>query len=540
MRSDIIKIISEAIKTLDFPDVSISLQKPKYEKNADIATNVAFQLSKKIGKSPFEIALKIKEELLKNDSFSTVDVAKPGFINFKLNFKILLEKLYLILNDNNLYGKNNIGQDKKVLVEFVSANPTGPLTVGHGRGAVLGDIISNIYEWNGYNVHREYYYNNAGRQMRKLAESVHARYLELYKKNISFPEDGYKGKYIIDIAQSIKKDFSDTLIDKTHIDKIKKISEKQIFSKIEKTLDTIGITFDNYYNEQSLYENKKIFEVIDKLDSRGLIYKKESATWFKGTKVGRDSDRVLIKSTGEPTYRLPDMAYHMTKFERGYDFSIDIFGADHMDAYPDVLEVINQLGFNAENVKVLIHQFISILKNGKPVKMSTRQANFITLDELISDVGKDVVRYFFIMRNMNSHLNFDLELAKEKSDKNPVFYIQYAHARICNIINKSDLKEINFKTINLNLLDSDIEKTILNKLIDFEDLIVRLLEVHEPQILANYLHELATLFHKYYANKRIIHDNLELSNARLVLIKAVRIIIRNGLRILGISYPDKM
>jgi len=540
MRNDIIKIISKTIKALDFPDVSISLQKPKYEKNADIATNVAFQLSKKIGKNPFEIALKIKEELLKNDSFSTVDVAKPGFINFKLNFKILLEKLCLILNDNDVYGKNNIGQDKKVLVEFVSANPTGPLTVGHGRGAVLGDIISNIYEWNGYSVHREYYYNNAGRQMRKLAESVHARYLELYKKNISFPEDGYKGNYIIDIAQFIKNDFSDTLTDEIHIDKIKEISEKQIFSKIEKTLDTMGIAFDNYYNEQSLYENKKIFEVIDKLDSRGLIYKKENATWFKGTKVGRDSDRVLIKSTGEPTYRLPDMAYHMTKFERGYDFLIDIFGADHMDAYPDVLEVINQLGFNAENVKVLIHQFISILKNGKPVKMSTRQANFITLDELISDVGKDVVRYFFIMRNMNSHLNFDLELAKEKSDKNPVFYIQYAHARICNIINKSNLKKINFKTINLNLLDSDIEKTILNKLIDFEDLIVRLLEVHEPQILANYLHELATLFHKYYANKRIIHDNLELSNARLVLIKAVRIIIRNGLRILGISHPDKM
>ena len=300
------------------------------------------------------------------------------------------------------------------------------------------------------------------------------------------------------------------------------------------------VVFDNFYNEQSLYEDKKIYKVIEELDKKGLIYEKENATWFNGIKAGRNSDRVLIKSSGEPTYRLPDMAYHITKFERGYDYCIDIFGADHMDAYPDVLEVINQLGFDAKKVNVLIHQFISILKNGKPIKMSTRQANFITLDELVSDVGKDVVRYFFIMRNMNSHLNFDLELAKEKSDKNPVFYIQYAHARICNIINKLDSNEINMKNINLNLLDSDIEKTILNKLIDFEDLIIRFLNVHEPQILANYLHELATLFHKYYAKKRIIHENLELSYARLVLIKAVRIVIRNGLTILGISYPDKM
>ena len=540
MRKNIIDIISNVLKKLHYPEVDILLQKPKYEKDADIATNVAFQLSKKLGESPIMIATKIREELLHTDFFSNVEVANPGFINLKINLKILLEKLCLILNEKDSYGKNNIGKNKKVLVEFVSANPTGPLTVGHGRGAVLGDIISNMYEWNGYNVDREYYYNNAGRQMRKLSESVYSRYLELYKNNIPFPEDGYKGEYIKDIAQSIKNEYSDTLIDKTNLDKIKNISEKQIFNKIEKTLDSIGIVFDNFYNEQSLYENKKIYEVIEKLDKKGLIYEKDNATWFNGTKAGRDSDRVLIKSSGEPTYRLPDMAYHITKFERGYDYCVDIFGADHMDAYPDVLEVINQLGFDAKKVKVLIHQFISILKNGKPIKMSTRQANFITLDELVSDVGKDVVRYFFIMRNMNSHLNFDLELAKEKSDKNPVFYIQYAHARICNIINKLDSQKIDKKKINLNLLDSDIEKIILNKLIDFEDLIIRFLDVHEPQILANYLHELATLFHKYYANKRIIHENLELSNARLVLIKAVRIIIRNGLRILGISYPDKM
>ena len=540
MKKNIIKIIKDIIKNLNFPEVDILIQKPKYEKDADVATNVAFQLSKKISQNPMSVANQLKDEFEKNIFFSKVEVAKPGFINFKINLKILLNEINRIIDKKNTYGQNNSGKGKKVLVEFVSANPTGPLTVGHGRGAVLGDVISNIYTWNGYDVDKEYYYNNAGRQLRKLSESVHARYLELYNNKTTFPEDGYKGEYIKDIAKSISKKYSDSLLDVSNLDKIKDISEKEIFNNIEKTLDQIGINFDNFYNEQSLYENKKIYEVINKLDEKGLIYKKDNATWFEGTKVNRDSDRVLIKNTGEPTYRLPDMAYHITKFERGYDYCVDIFGADHMDAYPDVLEVIKQLGYDSKRVRVLIHQFISILQDGKPVKMSTRQANFTTLDELIADVGIDAVRYFFIMRSMNSHLNFDLKLAKEKSEKNPVYYIQYAYARICNILNKSNIKEIDFNTINLNLLDSDIENTLINKLVDFGDLIERLLDTHEPQNLSNYLHELSTLFHKYYANNRIISDNVELSKARLVLIKAARIILRNGLKILGISSPNKM
>ena len=295
--------------------------------------------------------------------------------------------------------------------------------------------------------------------------------------------------------------------------------------------------FNNYFNEKTLYDNKKIFDVVKKLKDKKLIYEKENATWFKATDIGMDSDRVLIKSTGEPTYRLPDMAYHVTKFERGYDLCVDVFGADHMDAYPDVLAAIEQLGFNKDNVKVIIHQFISILEDDEIVKMSTRKGNFITLEKLIDDVGVDVVRYFFIMRSINSHLNFDLKLAKEKSDKNPIFYIQYAHARISTILNQNN----NIENPDLSLLNHEQEIKLIYLLIEFEDLILKLSTNLEPQLLANYLFNLATKFHKYYSTCRIINDdNYELTKSRLYLIKAIKITLSNGLDILGISSPERM
>ena len=535
MKEKIIDTINDALESLDYPSINIAIEKPKNKQNGDISSNIAFLLSKELKKNPLNIANKLKNILSKSDLFQSVDVANPGFINFKFNVKAIVQNINTIIKSNANYGKNNSGKNKKALVEFVSANPTGPLTVGHGRGAIIGDTISNILSWNGYNVHREYYYNNAGRQMRVLGESLKARCYEQLNQKYTFPEDGYKGEYLIEIAKDLNTKLGKDLLDKDDTFYIKN-AEKYIFKEIKSTLDNLGLKFNSFFNEHTLYENKDIYTVIEKLKDKKLIYEKDNAIWFKATSIGLNADRVLIKKTGEPTYRLPDIAYHATKFNRGYDLCIDVFGADHMDAYPDVLAALKQLGYNDKKVKVLIHQFVSIVENGEAIKMSTRLGNFTTLNQLIDDIGSDVVRYFFIMRSMNSHLNFDLALAKEKSENNPVYYIQYAHARISTILTKAN----NNSKPDLNHLDHNDEIELIHKLVEFEELIVKLKEKLEPQILANYLFDLATLFHKYYAHHKIINENEELSNARITLIQAIQIVIRNGLDILGISHPERM
>ena len=538
MKHKIIEEIKKSIKSKYniSDDTKISIEKPKNKEHGDISTNIALILAKKVKKNPLEICDELKNELSSSSIFDSIEIAKPGFINFKLSISSLTDSLKSIIKLENNYGKNKSGKNKKVLVEFVSANPTGPLTVGHGRGAIIGDVISNILKWNGYKVDREYYYNNAGRQMRILGESLKSRYYESLNLEYDFPEDGYKGKYINDIANSLIEKYHDTLLNKSD-DFFKDTAEEFIFSGIKKTLNKVGLKFDNYFNENELYENKKIYDVIDKLNDKKLIYEKDNATWFEATKIGMEMDRVLIKSTGEPTYRLPDIAYHATKFERGYDLCVDIFGADHMDAYPDVLAAIEQLGYNKNSIKVIIHQFISILEDNEIVKMSTRKGNFITLEKLIDDVGVDVVRYFFIMRSINSHLNFDLKLAKEKSEKNPIFYIQYAHARICTILDEISFNE----NPDLSLLNNNKEIKLIYFLIEFEELILKLSKNLEPQLLTNYLFDLASQFHKYYATCRIIdNENKQLTQSRIFLIKSVKTILSNGLNILGISCPKRM
>ena len=538
MKHKIIEEIKKSIKSKYniSDDTKISIEKPKNKEHGDISTNIALILAKKVKKNPLEICDELKNELSSSSIFDSIEIAKPGFINFKLSISSLTDSLKSIIKLENNYGKNKSGKNKKVLVEFVSANPTGPLTVGHGRGAIIGDVISNILKWNGYKVDREYYYNNAGRQMRILGESLKSRYYESLNLEYDFPEDGYKGKYINDIANSLIEKYHDALLNKSD-DFFKDTAEEFIFSGIKKTLNKVGLKFDNYFNENELYENKKIYDVIDKLNDKKLIYEKDNATWFEATKIGMEMDRVLIKSTGEPTYRLPDIAYHATKFERGYDLCVDIFGADHMEAYPDVLAAIEQLGYNKNSIKVIIHQFISILEDNEIVKMSTRKGNFITLEKLIDDVGVDVVRYFFIMRSINSHLNFDLKLAKEKSEKNPIFYIQYAHARICTILDEISFNE----NPDLSLLNDNKEIKLIYFLIEFEELILKLSKNLEPQLLTNYLFDLASQFHKYYATCRIIdNENKQLTQSRIFLIKSVKTILFNGLNILGISCPKRM
>ena len=377
--------------------------------------------------------------------------------------------------------------------------------------------------------------------MRILGESVKSRYLNNCGINNKFPEDGYQGDYINDIAKSFQKKFKKDYVNEKSANVFKKYAEDKIFENIKNTLNTLGINFDNYFNEDDLYNNKDIDKTILDLDNKGLIYKKDNATWFAGTKVDRPVDRVLIKSTGEPTYRLPDMAYHRTKFERSYDKIIDIFGADHMDAYPDIMAAMNQLEYDIDKMKVLIHQFVTITENNKPIKMSTRKANFTTLQELCDEVSPEVVRYFFVMRNINSHLNFELEIAKDQSDANPIFYLQYAHARICTMLRKAldlDLKIDNDK--NLILLNEDIENDLMNTMTNFPNIIKKSYTKLDPQIISNYLEDLASKFHKYYSAFRVITENKKLTEARLYLIDSMRIVIKNGLNLLGIIEKEKM
>ena len=543
MKNKFQNILELAISNLGFSKNKIIIQVPKNPDHGDFTTNYPMINCKEIGKAPMEIAEMIVEEIknISNPIIEEINFVSPGFINTKINKNILSNELQNIITLDYNYGKNDKGEGKKVLVEFVSANPTGPLTVGHGRNAILGATVSNILNWNGYTVEKEYYFNNAGRQMRVLGESVYVRYMELLKIKMDIPEGGYEGLYIKDIAKKIHELHGGKLKDDKENPIFRETAESYIFKDIEKTLLKIGLKFDSFFNEKTLYENNGIEDVIKKLKAKDLAYEKEGALWFKATSTGRDVDRVIIKSSGEPTYRLPDIAYHKDKFDRGYDIMVDVFGADHMDAYPDVIAALKALGYSESKIKVLIHQFVTILKDGEPVKMSTRKANFISLDKLIDEVGPDVTRFFFIMRSMNTHLNFDIDLAKEQSDVNPVFYIQYAHARCCNILRRFDGNIDELDISILSELGTDLESQIIGKLLSFPELINKSSDTLEPQNISNYLMELSSNFHSYYAKERVIGlENKKLTEARIYLINSIRIVIRNGLQVLGIGAPEKM
>ena len=543
MKNTLSNALHEIITALDYPETNIVVQLPKNPEHGDFATNLAMQLGGELGKNPRDIAQILAEKLIENypKLVESAHIAGPGFLNITINKEMFVTLLRTVLKKNTTFGQTELGKENKAQVEFISANPTGPLTVGHGRGAILGDVVSSILEWNGYEVDREYYYNNAGKQIQRLGESVQARYLELVGESPEFPEEGYEGKYIIDIAQDLKDKNGDALKDTTDIAPFIQAAEPAIFLQIEKTLNRIGLKFDQFFNENSLYESGAIEEVVAALRQKGLIYEKEGATWFKATKTGRDQDRVIIKSSGEPTYRLPDIAYHRNKFERGYDLIVDVLGADHMDAYPDVLAGIEQLGYDTNKVKVLIHQFVTLMEKGEPVKMSTRKAQYITLDELIDEVGQDVVRYFFIMRGMNTHLNFDMDLAKDESDENPVYYLQYAHARLCNILKHAETQGYKLdENIDLTPLTLDSEINLIKLLLEFPNIIEKTKDNMEPQSIANYLQSLAGMFHKYYAKERVVTEETDKTAARLVLVKALQIVLSNGLSVLGIHAPEKM
>ena len=550
-RNTIIKSVIKNIKdniisALEPYDIEItlddfSLSPPKQESFGDLSSNIALLISKQMKENPLAVAEKIKAELLNKNikNIDAITATPPGFINFVIKQNFYQNNLKSIIQDKDDFGKDFKGKDKSANVEFVSANPTGPLTVGHGRNAVIGDTVSNILEWHDYKVTREYYYNDAGKQMRTLGKSVEARYLELLEKSFEFPEGGYQGDYIIEIAKEIINNNGKDL--KENDAQFLSSAEKTIFRQIKNSLNSLGIKFDIFSNEKSFYDSGAIEQLLSQLKDKGLIYEDDGATWYKATELGAKQDKVYIKSSGEPTYRLPDTAYHRDKINRDFDLIVDVFGADHTDTYPDVLSALKALNLDTDHIKILIYQFVTLIKNGEKVKMSTRKADFITLDNLIGELGLDIVRYFFIMRSMNTHLDFDLNLAKDQSDKNPVFYLQYAYARICNIIRHGEGQNYKFSDdFDATLLNQSSEIKLLKLMSNFPIMMETALDTLEPQIIANYLQELASSFHKFYGNCKVITEDKNISQARLGLINGTKIILSTGLSILGISAPEKM
>jgi arginyl-tRNA synthetase len=549
MKDYLLQAVRESLRSLRYPDENVTFDKPKIAAHGDLTTNIAMMLAKSVGKNPREIAQTIVQALhLDPLRISAVEIAGPGFINFRFASVSVVEKSKKILQEGKDFGKSNAGKKIKTNVEWVSANPTGPLHSGHGRQVILGAAISNLLEWAGFDVTREYYFNNAGNQMRKLGESIYARYRQLLGEDYPFPEEGYQGDYIREIAKEIFEEKGDSLRE-TDPERsyFRKRGEEWCFASIRKTLGRLGVHHDVFYNEDSLYTSGKINEVIEEFRKRGLAYELDGAIWLRATALGLDKDRVIVKSTGEPTYRLPDIAYHREKFRRGFELVVDIFGADHIATIPDVLAGVKALGFNIENVKVIIHQMVSFVSGNEVVKMSKRNAKVYTLDELIDEVGSDAVHYFFVMRSANTHLEFDVELAKEQSEKNPVYYLQYAHARIASILRFAQEQGIDVSDTSLLLstFKSDVVKEneeidLLKLLSDFPEVVQSCAVSYEPHRLTTYLREVAEAFHRFYHEHRVVSDKKELMLARLALCMMTKTVIANGCTILGVNAPDKM
>ncbi|KJR97850.1 MAG: arginyl-tRNA synthetase [Desulfobulbaceae bacterium BRH_c16a] len=524
-----------------------TVELPKHEGMGDFATNMALVLAGAEKKNPRELAKTIVEKLAKDSELiERLEIAGPGFINISLKQDVWRRLIPVIIGEGANFGKSTIGRRRKVMVEFVSANPTGPLSIGHGRQAILGDSIARLLEATGHDVFREYYFNDAGRQMRVLGESTRARYLELLGEKFEFPEDGYQGEYIIDIARSLVDEHGDALKNHVDVKPFKEQAEKAIFKDISRTLERMGIVFDNYFNEHSLYEDGHIDDVVAELRAKGYVYEKDNATWFKTTEFGHEQDRVIIKSSGEPTYRLPDIAYHREKFRRNFDWLIDIFGSDHIATIPDVLAGVKALGYDPDKVTVVLHQFVTLTREGRQVKMSTRKANFVTVDELVDEVGLDPVRFFFMMRKADSQLEFDLDLATRQSQENPVYYVQYGYARLCSIVRQAGEKGIalpEFSEIDatlLTLLKEPEEIGLLKTLSSFPATLESSALELAPHKYIYYLMELAGQLHSYYNKHKVITDDIPLTRARLCLIMALQVVLKNGLVMVGLSAPDKM
>ncbi len=523
----------------------IQFSVPRQDGHGHLATNLAMVLAKGLGKQPRAFAEAIVGALPPSDLVAGVEIAGPGFINITFSDAVYHAMLADLDALGDAIGRSSAGSGKTVNIEYVSANPTGPLHAGHGRNCAVGDTVANLFAWNGYTVTREYYFNNAGNQMNKLGESIYARVQHrLGNEEFPFPEDGYHGEYIHTVADIVVEQLGEQLRVMPE-DEAKALCRKQgemwCFAAIQKTLSTLNIHHDVYFNEDSLYGDGKVTSTVEELRSKGLVYEKDGATWLALTELGNQQDKVIVKSTGEPTYRLPDIAYHRDKLQRGYDVVVDIFGADHIATVPDVLAGVRALGFDTDRVRVVIHQMVTFVENGEVVKFSKRSGKSFTLDELIEEVGADVVRFFFIMRAVGTHLEFDLGLAKEEGDKNPVFYLQYAHARICSILRKAQERGVRVNAgADVSCLVHPREIELISLLSRMKANVERSCENLEPHTIAEYLRDLAGAYHNFYHDCRILGAEEPLESARLLLADVTRRAMRNGLMLLGVGTPERM
>lgn len=580
MKAQIVTILQAALQQLvdkneielvdGIPDIQID--RTRDQTHGDFASNIALVLAKKVGMPPRNLAQAVVKNLPENDLITKIDIAGPGFINFFVDQSVQNSVIKTILEQQINYGCSEIAKGKSALLEFVSANPTGPLHVGHGRGAAYGDVVANLLSAIGYKVDREYYVNDAGRQMDILAVSVYLRYLELCDKTIDFPKQCYQGDYIRDIAKSLYEEHQsawdkpitiptwneeqaeqqlDELISSTKealandYKTLHALALNTVLDEIKDHLNTFGVEFDRWYSEASLNDNDLIQTTIKALEQTDYIYEDKGAKWFRSSDLGDEKDRVVVRDNGVGTYFASDIAYHKEKFDRGYDKIIDIWGADHHGYIPRVRAAMQALGYEQENrLEVLLVQFVSLYRGKEKMQMSTRSGQFVTLETLRDEVGKDATRFFYVMRKSEQHLDFDLELATSNTKENPVYYIQYAHARICRLLEKVKNEGIAFdktQALNdVNQLTSEKEQLLLTQLASYPEVIEKAATQYEPHQLVYFLKDFATSFHTWYDTHRVLNIESETQNARLCLCLAIKQIIHNGLSILGVSAPESM
>ncbi|MCI0397347.1 MAG: arginine--tRNA ligase [Chloroflexi bacterium] len=522
----------------------VVIERPRDAGYGDYATPSAMPLARLARLAPLKIAEAIAGHLDRPAYLSEVTVSPPGFINFRLAPGFLQQQVAEIVRRGEAYGAFDLGQGRRVQVEFVSANPTGPLTIGRGRGGVMGDTLARAFAAAGYDVTREYYFNNAGRQIEMLGESLKIRYQQLLGQPAVLGEDHYQGDYLYWIAAVLVSQYGDTLQESPAME-FARIAEKSIFTSIRTTLQRLNIRFDVYYNENDLYTTGRVWEALEALNERGYAYQQDGAHWFRSSAFGDEKDRVLIKSSGEPTYRMADIAYHWHKAERGFDRVVDIFGADHHATAPTVLMGVKALGYDPDFVHVLIHQFVTLIRDGEQVRMSTRRGHYVTLDELMDEVGADAVRYFMLSRSGNSTIDFDMDLAVEQSDKNPVYYIQNAHVRCAGIFRKwteAGLPPNADEAADLSLLTHESELAFLRKALELPEVLELMVTQYEPHHIAFYAYELASIFHPTYETCRVLHSEVPepLRLARLRFYRAAKQLFGRVLDLMGMSALETM
>ncbi len=542
IRAAVIK--AELATEEQLPDVI--LETPKDKANGDYSTNMAMQLARVAKKAPRAIADALVANFDQSKaSIEKIDIAGPGFINFYMNNNYLTDLIPTILTAGEKYGETTVGNGQKIQVEFVSANPTGDLHLGHARGAAVGDSLCNVLAKAGYDVSREYYINDAGNQINNLALSVEARYLQALGMEKDMPADGYHGEDIIGIGKRLAEEYGDKFVnadEKERFDFFRSYGLKEEMAKLKQDLEDFRVPFDVWYSETSLYGDGKIDVALDKLRENGYIYEEEGATWFRSTDLGDDKDRVLIKQDGSYTYLTPDIAYHKNKLDRGFEKLINIWGADHHGYIPRMKAAIEALGYGKDVLEVEIIQLVHLYKNGEKMKMSKRTGKAVTMRDLVEEVGLDATRYFFAMRSADTHMDFDLDLAVSQSNENPVYYAQYAHARICSILRQGEENGFKYDTnADFSLIGAEKEIEVLKKLGEFPLAVAEAAEKRMPHRVTNYIYDLASTFHSFYNAEKVLDaENVERTKARLSLIKAVQTTLKNALKLIGVSAPEKM